>query len=555
MSVFINIGNGGFNKSYHRSDVSGAINVAVGDLNGDGHLDFAILAREANSLIVYLGDGGGSFNRNLVDFRAYGPFGIVFGDVDSDGDLDIVVAVTGNINTMDEDLVVWMESDGSGLSFTQHNLTNEADGARGLDLVDWDMDGDLDLFVASLADHTLWYFEMGDGSYDSGRRVNEDCLGAIFVDVADFTRDGQPDVLVTSRRDGYIRLFEHTAVNTALEANSRVFEPVVIESGLQGLWASRGYDLDGDGDLDIASAGESSGVRAYYSNCCVEEEGATTFSTTTSNSAPAQSTTAETIAPTTTTSITAATSTNQCSVPAGGCTVEPFVADLGVDQVDGPHHLQIGDIDGDGIQDIVVASSDGHRVEWLQVGASFNTTASIIADFSAESGDPRSVQLVDADLDGDPDVVVVWQGIGTITLHRNDGKGNFVFAEFIDQSLVKPFNSAIADFNSDGYLDLAVTDRRQDLIALYFNLGNESTSTDTFVRLSGITNVNGAYDIEAADMNRDGLVDIIAGVREEDKIVIYYNTGEDGTGDVVFVPDVISSDTTPCNDPRSGRSL
>jgi hypothetical protein len=53
--------------------------------------------------------------------------------------------------------------------FTQHNITDEADGPRGLDLIDWDNDGDLDAFVASIADNRLWYFEMVDGNFSAGK--------------------------------------------------------------------------------------------------------------------------------------------------------------------------------------------------------------------------------------------------------------------------------------------------------------------------------------------------------------------------------------------------
>jgi hypothetical protein len=246
---------------------------------------------------------------------------------------------------------------------------------------------------------------------------------------------------------------------------------------------------------------------------------------------------------------------DSCPVPEGGCTSFPFITSLGLGQVDGPHHVQWGDVNGDGFQDMVVASATGGRVDWLQLGVGFATTKNLILDMGSIDSDPRSLQLADVDNDGDLDVIIVFQGALSIALVLNDGVGNFGNVQFVDQFLAKPFNSAVGDFNNDGFVDLAVTDRNADAVRVYLNKGPATPTNAIQPRFSPITgiDVDGAYAIEIADMDGDGNVDVIVGVRGDDEITIYFNTGLDGSGHPIFSPSVISSNVNVCDDPRSGK--
>lgn len=71
----------------------GALHVPVADLNGDGALDIvALVSQETETIFAYLGDGSGSF-RSEVLFQAppeFGSTGIELVDLDRDGDLDIL---------------------------------------------------------------------------------------------------------------------------------------------------------------------------------------------------------------------------------------------------------------------------------------------------------------------------------------------------------------------------------------------------------------------------------------------------------------------------------
>jgi FG-GAP-like repeat len=72
----------------------GTIHVPVGDLNGDGRPDFvALISQEHETVVAFLNEGGGRFRKETVytaPHPAYGSSGIQLVDLDGDGDLDVL---------------------------------------------------------------------------------------------------------------------------------------------------------------------------------------------------------------------------------------------------------------------------------------------------------------------------------------------------------------------------------------------------------------------------------------------------------------------------------
>src|SRR5205085_1187753 len=92
VSVLLSNGDGSFQSAGTFPAGSRPSSVAVGDFDGDGHLDLAV-ANEANDTVsVLLGNGDGTFQtaRNFpVGIR---PQSVAVGDFDGDGHLDLAVA-------------------------------------------------------------------------------------------------------------------------------------------------------------------------------------------------------------------------------------------------------------------------------------------------------------------------------------------------------------------------------------------------------------------------------------------------------------------------------
>src|SRR5207302_8630941 len=66
------------------------LSVAVGDFNGDGHLDLAVAS--GGGVSVLLGNGDGSFQTARNFPAGTGPQSVAVGDFDGDGHLDLAVA-------------------------------------------------------------------------------------------------------------------------------------------------------------------------------------------------------------------------------------------------------------------------------------------------------------------------------------------------------------------------------------------------------------------------------------------------------------------------------
>jgi hypothetical protein len=72
----------------------GGIHVPVADLNGDGKPDFvALLSQEHETVVAFLNEGGGKFRKETLytaPHPAWGSSGIQLVDLDGDGDLDVL---------------------------------------------------------------------------------------------------------------------------------------------------------------------------------------------------------------------------------------------------------------------------------------------------------------------------------------------------------------------------------------------------------------------------------------------------------------------------------
>ena len=132
---------------------SGAIHVPVVDLDGDGDQDFvALISQHHETIVAFLNDGSGEFRKETI-FRAphpnWGSTGIQLVDMDGDGDLDIL---SSNGDSLDDFIpkpyhgIQWLENSG-GFPFRPHALT-KLYGCNAAKAADIDGDGDVDVFAS-----------------------------------------------------------------------------------------------------------------------------------------------------------------------------------------------------------------------------------------------------------------------------------------------------------------------------------------------------------------------------------------------------------------------
>jgi hypothetical protein len=128
----------------------------------------------------------------------------------------------------------------------------------------------------------------------------------------------------------------------------------------------------------------------------------------------------------------------------------------------GHHGLAVGDVNGDGLDDLYVCDAGG-LPNRLYLQQSDGTAR----DVSAEAGvdlleDSVGALLVDLDNDGDQDLVVGTDPL--LQIAENDGRGRFTWRAAIDVN-TDPFSLSAADYDQDGDLDIYVCGynvRKQD---------------------------------------------------------------------------------------------
>lgn len=137
----------------HRLNVYGPY-AAVGDLDGNGLEDVVISGSGPLSTRLYFQQREGSFIENSTDMMGDSIFvdgGVVLGDFDLDNDLDLFAVSGGNEHALSR---IYQDrlylNDGHGRFFKCADcLPMESNSGSEAQVLDFDKDGDLDLFVAS----------------------------------------------------------------------------------------------------------------------------------------------------------------------------------------------------------------------------------------------------------------------------------------------------------------------------------------------------------------------------------------------------------------------
>ena len=255
---------GKFAASPQRLGWQNSRSVALGDLDGDGHLD-AVTGGTGN-FQVYLNQGGqqggepGQFSGNFL-YKGSGSISgiwkVVLGDLDSDGDLDVFAAnCCGGISSSSSETKlipsysqIWL-NDGRG-NFTGSGQQLGIQGSQAAALGDLDGDGDIDVFSANDSavidaqgdlernqPDRVWLND-GRGHFsDSGQRLGQ--FPSAAVALGDLDGDGDLDAFVATRGPALVWLNDGAARFT--DSGQRLGD-----QRARSVWLG---DLDGDGDLD-----------------------------------------------------------------------------------------------------------------------------------------------------------------------------------------------------------------------------------------------------------------------------------------------------------------
>ncbi len=268
--------------------------VCVGDYDNDGWDDLYVTSLGSN--ILYHNNRDGTFTDVTKKAGCDDPrwsTGAAFGDYDGDGDLDLIVA-----NYVDIDINRMPEPGGGGVvaaSYCTYRglpvmcgprglkgagdtlFRNNGDGTftdvskeAGVDdpkllygfqptWIDFDSDGDLDLFVSNDSVGNYLYRNEGKGrftdvSYSAGVAVNEEgrqqaCMGVAW---GDYDRDGDYDLYLTNFSDDSNTLYQNEGDGNFMDMT---FQSGHGQATIPYLgWGTFFFDYDNDADLDLFAA-------------------------------------------------------------------------------------------------------------------------------------------------------------------------------------------------------------------------------------------------------------------------------------------------------------
>ncbi len=353
------------------------------------------------------------------------------------------------INEVSADVRVFLNrADGSGLVQSMlPNPTPIPGESSPNDVADFNGDGFVDLVTSSDGENKLAIaLGNGDGTFQIPTLFD---MGGNPRGIGTLDVDGDGDIdIVVAQADGN---------NIAFLRNngSGVFAaPTTFEGGVNGEYGLAVADMNNDGILDIVVGGRNSQTVSV-----LRGNGNGTFTLVSTRSL-------------------------------GGANWVIVCADL--------NH--------DGFMDVSTANSSSGTASVLLGNGNGTLRAPQIV---TTGGSNVSTDLADVDGDGDLDWIVSNFATGRWYLYLNDGTGNMVF----DREYIAPANPSCclpADFNNDGFVDLAFTDEIADVVVMMRSVCAADFNDDGATNADDISDfITCFFDTPAcltADFNEDGVV-------------------------------------------------
>ena len=197
-------------------------------------------------------------------------------------------------------------------------------------------------------------------------------------------------------------------------------------------------------------------------------------------------------------------------------TVSVFLNALGTGQLKapvayatgtGPSSLAIADVDNDGKQDLIVANMTAGSVSVLlgNGDGTFKAASSysVLPAGTTGTPSPSSVTAGDVDNDGKVDLVVANSALSTVSILRGDGKGGFTATASVAVGRA-PGTVALARFTSGNNLDIVTSNKNGQSVSIALGNGN-----GTFQAAKSFSAGPVPQSLVARDVDGDGKTDVV----------------------------------------------
>jgi hypothetical protein len=279
--IYKNLGDGNFAKLTSSVPQQGnVIGNTWADVNNDGYIDlFLSSTTQANpSSHLFINNGNGTFSKvtggSIGDSVSNTGWGCSFGDFNNDGWPDLVIAAAYGFGTVLHNNRLFVNNgDGTFTSIDTTAVTAVHAPYTIPTWSDYDMDGDIDLFIGSgpatgtpARDYLFRNF-LTEFNTPYLQRIDTSIIGTDLVDGQtwnwiDYDNDGDLDAFLTNYSPNvHNRLYRCDGLRYYTKMTEAQVGTIVSDPGyyLTNLWG----DFDNDGDLDCFVT-RGSGQSSYY---------------------------------------------------------------------------------------------------------------------------------------------------------------------------------------------------------------------------------------------------------------------------------------------------
>ncbi|MBP6686716.1 MAG: VCBS repeat-containing protein [Lacibacter sp.] len=354
---------------------------------------------------------------------------------------------------------------GGGMDFISTSFAAKVDYSGGGTIIDadWDTDGKIDIAYNIFAENRVFFYRNTSTGSNLSFTNFPDFFGGLVNVIGlakgDFNGDGKLDLVAATPFSNAVYVFRN---GSSAVGSIFFFGPTAFTTGSEPRKVTVA-DIDADGKLDIISSNKGANTVSVLRNTST----ATTIS---------------------------------------------FETKIDFAVATAPEDITAGDLDGDGKPEIAIACSGSNVVSLLR---NTSTTGAISfaskTDLSAGSS-TWGVAIGDIDSDGKAEVLASNLGPNTISVFKNnsttgslsfDAAANFTVAS-------SPRGLKLGDLNADGKPDVAVACYfSNSLVSVLKN--TSSVGTISFNATVNYTTAGGPSTVALADMNNDGLMDMMAG--------------------------------------------
>ncbi|MCH7702486.1 MAG: VCBS repeat-containing protein, partial [Planctomycetes bacterium] len=286
--------------------------------------------------------------------------------------------------------------------------------------------------------------------------------GPVKVLAVDVDADGSMDLAVTNPGADTVSILFNNG-SDELDNWAGLSEPIAVKVGASPVALTAG-DLDGDGDLDLATANSASSDVTLLLN--------------------------------------------------GGD--GKFTSVKGPAVGSSPRSIAAGDFDGDGDLDLAVANQGDNSISIL---FNLGNAVYVLSAAVASGSGPTQVIVDDFDSDGDLDLAVANIFSNDVLLLINDGSGTFAPGDLLGVGDV-PGSLASGDLDGDGDLDLVTANESSNDVSVLLNQGDGS-----FAQAVQIWTSPSPRSVVTADLDQDGDLDLALTNLDVGMVSILWNDG------------------------------